>query len=69
MNDMNKNLASLSPALVWKHFSRIVAIPRPSGDEERIREYVLSAARELGLECREDEAHNVYVRKPATAGM
>ena len=69
MNDMNKNLASLSPALVWKHFSRIVAIPRPSGDEERIREYVLSVARELGLECREDEAHNVYVRKPATSGM
>ena len=66
---MNKNLASLSPALVWKHFSKIAAIPRPSGDEERIREYVLGVARELGLECREDEAHNVYVRKPATPGM
>ena len=66
---MNKNLASLSPALVWKHFSKIVNIPRPSGDEERIREYILTTVRELGLECREDEAHNVYVRKPATPGM
>lgn len=31
--------------------------------------YVLDTARSLGLECREDEAHNVYVRKPATPGM
>ena len=69
MNDMNKNLASLSPALVWKHFSQIVNIPRPSGDEDRIREYIISVAQGLGLECREDEAHNVYVRKPATPGM
>ena len=66
---MNKNLTSLSPALVWKHFSAIAAIPHPSGHEEKIREYVLSTVRAMGLECREDEAHNVYVRKPATAGM
>ncbi|MDE6779613.1 MAG: aminoacyl-histidine dipeptidase [Alistipes sp.] len=66
---MNKNLTSLSPALVWKHFARIVSIPRPSSHEERIRRYVLDVAGELGLECREDAAHNVYVRKPATPGM
>ncbi len=66
---MNKNLESLAPALVWKHFARIAAIPRPSGHEEAIRAYVLGVARSLGLECREDEAHNVYVHKPATPGM
>jgi len=66
---MDKNLAALKPALVWKHFAQIVNIPRPSSHEEKIRAYVMKTAGELGLECREDSAHNVYVRKPATPGM
>lgn len=66
---MDRNLAALKPALVWKHFAQIVRIPRPSHHEEAIRRYVLDFARSQGLECREDAAHNVYVRKPASAGM
>ena len=66
---MDRNLAALKPALVWKHFAEIVRIPRPSHHEEAIRRYVLEFARSRGLEAREDEAHNVYVRKPATKGM
>ena len=66
---MDKNLSALKPQLVWKHFAQIVNIPRPSHHEEKIRKYVMDVARSLGLECREDEAHNVYVRKPATEGM
>ena len=66
---MDRNLAALEPALVWKHFAEIVRIPRPSHHEEAIRRYVLEFARGLGLEAREDEAHNVYVRKPASKGM
>lgn len=66
---MDKNLTALKPALVWKHFAQIVRIPRPSGHEEAIRRYVLDFARSRGLECCEDAAHNVYVRKPASAGM
>jgi dipeptidase D len=66
---MEKSLTSLSPALVWKHFAAIARIPRPSDHEEKIRNYVLDVARSLGLEASEDEAHNVYVRKPASQGM
>ena len=65
---MDRNLKALKPAFVWKHFAEIVRIPRPSSHEEQIRRYVLEVARGLGLEAREDEAHNVYVRKPATPG-
>ena len=68
MND-TRNLAALKPALVWKHFAQIVRIPRPSSHEEKIRKYVMDFAREKGLECKEDAAHNVYVRKPASKGM
>lgn len=66
---MNRNLAALKPALVWKHFAEIARIPHPSSHEEKIRAYVKDFAESRGLECREDEAHNVYVRKPATKGM
>jgi len=66
---MDRNLTALEPALVWKHFAEIVRIPRPSHHEEKIRRYILDFAAAHGLECREDEAHNVYIRKPATPGM
>ena len=63
---MDKNLAALKPALVWKHFAEIVRIPRPSHHEEKIRKYILDFARAQGLESKEDAAHNVYGSKPAS---
>ena len=66
---MNKNFDALAPALVWKHFAAICNIPHPSHHEEKIREYIVAFAEAQGLEYTVDEANNVYVRKPATAGM
>ena len=66
---MDKNLKSLNPALVWKHFAQIVEIPRPSHSEEKIRQYIVDFAVAHGLEHSVDEAGNVYMAKPATAGM
>ena len=66
---MNKDFSALAPALVWKHFAAICNIPHPSHHEEKIREYVVDFAKAQGLEYTVDEANNVYVRKPATAGM
>lgn len=66
---MDKNLKALNPKLVWKHFAEIVNIPRPSSHEQKIRQYIKDFAAAQGLYCQEDEAHNVYVRKPATKGM
>ncbi len=65
---MDKNLKALKPALVWKHFAEIVNIPRPSHHEEKIREYIVEFAKAHNLEYKVDDACNVYVRKPATAG-
>ena len=66
---MNKDFTALKPALVWKHFAAICNIPHPSHHEEKIRQYVIDFAAAQGLECLVDEANNVLVRKPATAGM
>ncbi len=66
---MNKNFSALKSALVWKHFEKITGIPHPSHHEEKIRQYIVDFAVEHGLEHTVDEANNVYVCKPATAGM
>ncbi len=66
---MDRDLTKLNPKLVWKHFQEITQCPRPSHHEEIIREYIKKFAKEHNLECKEDEGHNVYMRKPATPGM
>ncbi len=66
---MDKNLKALNPALVWKHFAEIVNIPRPSHSEEKIRQYLVDFAVAHNIEHQVDEAGNVYMAKPATAGM
>jgi dipeptidase D len=61
-------VASLEPHALWHHFDRILAIPRGSKEEDRIRDYVLEVAESRGLEHRRDAAGNVVVIKPASEG-
>lgn len=53
---------------VLAHFSAISAIPRGSGNEEAISQYVEAFAKSRGLFCVRDNWNNVYVRRPASAG-
>lgn len=66
---MNKNIAGLKPEIVWKYFAEICEIPHPSHHEDKIREYLVWHAGNLGLNCHTDNAGNVIIRKPATPGM
>lgn len=50
-------------------FAEICKIPRPSGHEEKIGEYLIDFARKRGLEYKQDAAGNVLIRKAASAGM
>ncbi len=61
-------ITELEPRHVWRHFDKIRSIPRPSKHEEKIREHLLSWARERGLETRVDPAGNTVVSVPATKG-
>jgi dipeptidase D len=65
---MSPALDNLEPALLWKHFDAIAAIPRASGKEAAARGYVLALAARLGLETTQDRVGNVVVRKPARPG-
>lgn len=66
---MNQSILKLAPQQVWKHFYALTQIPRPSGHVEQVTEYLVSFGKSLGLESFVDEAGNVIIRKPATAGM
>ena len=61
-------LGKLEPKAVMHWFEEISLIPRGSLKEERIAAYIMRFARERGLACSEDEAHNVLVRKKASVG-
>ena len=58
----------LKPELLWKCFDEVTKIPRPSCHEEKIREFLVSFAKEHGIEVKTDKVGNVVMRKPATPG-
>lgn len=65
---MPVDLRKLEPSLLWKHFDEFCKIPRCSGNEQAAADYVVSVAERNGLAYDRDEAGNVVVRKPASAG-
>ncbi len=58
-----KRLSDLQPSKVWKYFEEVCSIPRPSGFEERIADYLVEFARSRGLDYMRDDADNVLIRK------
>lgn len=49
-------------------FRTLTTIPRDSGDEKRVAEYLVSFAKERGFESVMDDVYNVVIRKPGTPG-
>ena len=61
-------LDNLQPKLVFKYFEEISQIPRGSGNEKGISDYLLNFGKSLGLESIQDEALNIIIKKSATKG-
>ena len=59
----------LKPASVFHYFNEICQVPRPSKKEEKIIAYLENFAQAQGLEWKKDEAGNILIKKPATAGL
>ena len=65
---MTVNIENPKLQLVFKYFSQISKIPRGSGNEKAISDYLVSEAKRLGLEVIQDKALNVIIKKPGTKG-
>ncbi len=63
-----KVLQNIEPKLVFDFFEKISDIPRGSGNEKAISDYLLKFGKELGLETIQDEALNIIIKKPASKG-
>ena len=61
-------IEDLKPQLVFKYFSEICKIPRGSGNEKQISNYLTREGKKLGLEVVQDEHYNVLIKKKATPG-
>lgn len=59
----------MEPHPIWKNFSALNAVPRPSKKEEKIIEFIKNFGETLGLKTTVDETGNVIIQKPATPGM
>lgn len=61
-------MLNIEPISVFNYFEKISQIPRGSGDEQRISDYLVDFAKAHNLEFIQDNALNVLIKKPATAG-
>jgi dipeptidase D len=62
-------LSNIEPQIIWKNFSKLNAVPRPSKKEEKVIAFIKEFGESLGLETTVDGVGNVIIKKPATAGM
>ncbi len=60
---MQDAVKGLKPQALWNYFSELSDIPRESGNEEGVRQYLLSFAKEHDLEAIVDTIGNVIIRK------
>jgi dipeptidase D len=58
----------LKPEKFFKFFEEISEIPRGSGNEKGISDYLVKFAKDRNLEAIQDKALNVIIKKPGTPG-
>lgn len=62
-------LSHLEPQIIWKNFSALNSVPRPSKKEEKVIAFIKNFGENLNLNTTVDEVGNVIIKKPATKGM
>lgn len=61
-------LQNTEPKEVFKWFYEISQVPRGSGNERAISDFLVKFAKDRNLEVYQDKAMNVIIKKPGTAG-
>ena len=65
---MTYKISGYQPEKLFHFFEDIAAIPRGSGNEQGISDFLVAFARERGLDVYQDAVYNVIIRKPASKG-
>ena len=62
-------ITDLKPSRGWQIFHEITQVPRPSGNLDKIRNWLVSFAQKHGLEYKIDQVGNVAMFRPAAPGF
>lgn len=65
---MSNTYGELIPKPVFRYFEEISKIPRGSGNEKAISDYLVKFGKDRGLEVTQDAALNVIIKKHGTQG-
>jgi len=65
---MTEILAGLKPEGVFRHFEALTKIPRESGNEKAVSDYLVKFGETLGLEVIQEDCLNVIIKKKGTNG-
>jgi len=65
---ISMTLSNYEPKRVLHHFEAISQIPRGSGNEKAVSDYIAAFTKALGLEVVQDALYNLIIYKPAAAG-
>lgn len=58
-------LENLKPERVFHYFEELTKIPRESGNEKAVSDYLVSVGKQMGYETLQDDIYNVVIKKPA----
>ena len=61
-------LSNLEPKSVFTHFEDLTRIPRESGNEKMVSDFLMDFAKKNGLKAIQENSHNVIIEKPASPG-
>lgn len=64
----NQVLYNVQPIEVFTYFEELTRIPRGSGNEDMVAQYLVDFAKKNGFAVLRDEANNVLIRKNGTVG-
>ncbi|MBN2897648.1 MAG: aminoacyl-histidine dipeptidase [Clostridia bacterium] len=62
------SLKGLQPEAVMTYFEELTKIPRGSGNEQAVSDYLVEFAKQHGLEVIQEPCNNVIIKKPGTPG-
>lgn len=65
---MSASISHLEPKEVFSYFEEITKIPRGSGNEKGISDFLVDFAKKNNLEVIQDKAMNIIIKKPGTQG-
>ncbi|MBP5289774.1 MAG: M20/M25/M40 family metallo-hydrolase [Clostridia bacterium] len=66
---MERVLAGYKPEKLYWYFEELTRIPRGSGNEKEVSDFVCDEAKKLGLWYKQDGLYNVIVRKSGCGGL